>query len=294
MGAIRSMTGFSSGSFQYNGSEISCEIRSVNSRYLEINLKTPRILAEVEDSLKEIVRQKISRGKITVILSFSSVTPSLENLKVDSSTVVLYKNLLEQIRKIAQIEQPVQLEHLLEFKDILSFEEEFSFEEGFIKALEELLNTCLDALNENRSREGANLKQDVVQRLENINRVLSEIEKLAKDNARVEFEKLYTRLLNMIEEKSIDRNRLELELALISDRVDITEEIIRLKSHLQLFLSNLNAGSPIGKKMNFILQEMHREANTISSKNTMIEISHRIVQIKEEIERIREQVQNIE
>jgi len=130
--------------------------------------------------------------------------------------------------------------------------------------------------------------------LNNIHNLNMEIKELSVDNARNEFDKLYKRLLSMIDEKKIDHNRLEMELALISDRVDISEEVVRMESHLELFRENLAAGSPNGKKLNFILQEMHREANTMSTKNTLIEISHRIVTIKEEIERMREQVQNIE
>ena len=123
---------------------------------------------------------------------------------------------------------------------------------------------------------------------------MEELKPLAQQNPRVEFEKLYQRLQNLIQEQKIDRERLEQEVAIIADRVDITEELVRLESHIQLFRDTVANGSPAGKKLNFILQEMHREANTISSKNTMVEISHRAVILKEEIEKIREQVQNIE
>jgi len=294
MSAIYSMTGFASYSDKLQDNEISCEVRSVNSRYLEIYLKVPKALSEFEDRLKEIVRQKVKRGKLNIIINFSSLTPALQNLKVDENSVLLFKNLLNQIREIAGIQDPIRLEHLLEFKEIISFEEQIEEEAEIFKALSEVLNQTLDALNVNRQSEGENLKLDIMERLKNIERLAQEIEIAGKDNAKIEFKKLYNRILSLIEEKKLEPNRLELELALISDRVDITEEIVRLKSHVQLFKENLEEGSPIGKKLNFILQEMHREANTIASKSTVLEVSHRIVEIKEEIERIREQVQNIE
>ena len=145
-----------------------------------------------------------------------------------------------------------------------------------------------------RSQEGIHLKSDLQKRLDKITILTEEITGLSKENPSIEFEKLRKRLLSMITEDKIDINRLEQELAIIADRVDITEETVRMKSHIQLFQENLNTGSPIGKKLNFILQEMHRETNTMSNKTTIVEISHRLVTLKEEIEKVREQVQNIE
>jgi uncharacterized protein (TIGR00255 family) len=133
-----------------------------------------------------------------------------------------------------------------------------------------------------------------MERLDKISEINDQIIALSKDNPRIEFEKLYNRLLGMLKEDKIDKTRLEQELALIADKVDITEETVRMKSHIELFRKNLQAGSPIGKKLNFILQEMNRETNTMSNKSTMIDISHKIVTLKEEIEKVREQIQNIE
>jgi len=152
----------------------------------------------------------------------------------------------------------------------------------------------MDNLNTMRANEGENLRQDLLQRLERIETLTREVARLGEKNPRQEFDRLYKRLLALINQEKIDANRLELELALLSDKVDITEETIRMQSHIQLFRENLNAGSPIGKKLNFLLQEMHREANTMSNKATMIEISHRVVTIKEEVEKMREQIQNVE
>ncbi len=294
MANIYSMTGFSTVQAKYNDSELTCEVRTLNSRYLEIMVKLPRLVADLENPIKDVIRKKITRGKVMYSLSFSALTGELQNLKIDPATVQIYTNLLKQIRQAAGLEAPITLDHLLSFKDIISFEEESEVDEELVDAVYQLTEKALDDLNRMRAREGENLKTDLQNRLGKIEQLINEIASLGKENPRIEFERLYNRLLLLIEEEKLDLSRVEQELALITDKVDISEETVRMKSHLQLFKDNLNSGSPIGKKLNFILQEMHREVNTMSNKATMIEISHRVVTIKEEIEKIREQVQNIE
>lgn len=293
MGKIYSMTGFALLSHPY-GNGISCEIRSLNSRFLETNVKLPLTVKDLEDSIKDVIQKNVNRGRVTCSISFNSSSQSLSNLKIDPNVVDLYKKLLNQIREAAKIEEEVKLEHLLAFKDIIAFEEEVSIDENLEKGILKLVQDTLAKLNEMRNIEGDNLVKDLNLRLASLEKSIKTIEPLSKNNPRSEFDKLYKRLLSMIGEKKVDKNRLEMELALISDRVDISEELIRLKSHIDLFKQNLKSGSPVGKKLNFLLQEMHREANTISSKSTLVEISHHTVAIKEDIERIREQIQNIE
>ncbi len=294
MNPLRSMTGFATAQTTFRESDLVCEIRSLNSRYLEINVKLPRLLADLEQSIKEKIRQKIERGKIFYTLSFTTPTAELQNFRIDPVTVQTYKNLLEQIREAAGLDSPVQLDHLLFFKDIITYEEDKSVDEELVNTIYQLTDQTLELLNEMRAQEGSNLLKDLEERLGRIEQLTEEVARMGKDNPRQEFERLYQRLLSLLEEEKIDRSRLEQELAIISDRVDITEETVRMSSHLQLFRKSLQAGSPIGKKLNFLLQEMHREANTMANKTTMVEISHRVVIIKEEIEKMREQIQNIE
>lgn len=294
MSKIYSMTGFAVLSNPSYGNGMTCELRSLNSRFLEISIKTPLVLKDLEDSIKEIIQKKIQRGRVTCTITLNSSDQPLSNLKIDSNIVNHYKTLLNQIRKIANINEEVKLEHLLAFKDIISFEEDNTIDENLEKSIFKLVADTLNKLHEMRNVEGTNLSKDIFTRLESIQKELKKIQPLSKKNAKIEFDKLHKRLLSLIDEQKIDKNRLEYELAIISDRVDITEEIIRLQSHIDLFEQNLKEGSPVGKKLNFLLQEMHREANTISSKSTLLEISHFIVSIKEDIERIREQIQNIE
>jgi uncharacterized protein (TIGR00255 family) len=252
------------------------------------------MLKDLEDSIKDLIQKKIQRGRVTCTITINSTDQPLENLRIDSNIVNQYQSLLNQIREIAEIDEEIKLEHLLAFKDIISFEEDTLVDEKLEKSIFELVEKTLNKLDEMRNIEGKNLSKDIRIRLDSIKKNLKKIEPLSKKNAKDEFNKLYKRLLSLIDEQKIDKNRLENELAIISDRVDITEEIIRLYSHIDLFEQNLKTGSPVGKKLNFLLQEMHREANTISSKSTLLEVSHLIITIKEEIERIREQIQNIE
>jgi uncharacterized protein (TIGR00255 family) len=294
MKILKSMTGFAAVQKNYNESEVSCEIRSLNSRFLEISLRTPRILNDLESTIKEIIRQKITRGKIMYSLNFSSLNNDVQSLKIQTDSIKAYKNLLQQMKKEAGIRSPIQLEHLLYFKDIISLEESAPVDEALSRFVFELTEETLDGLNKMRYQEGQFLNKDLEDRLAVITRLTEEVSHFAADNPKTEFEKLYQRLISLIDQDQVDKNRLELELALIADRVDITEEVVRLKSHIKLFQDDLKAGSPIGKKLNFILQEMNRETNTMSNKSTMVEIAHRVVQLKEEIEKVREQVQNIE
>jgi len=293
MAKIYSMTGFALLSHPY-GNGISCEIRSLNSRFLETNVKLPLTVKDLEDSIKDVIQKNVNRGRVTCSISFNSSSQSLSNLKIDPNVVDLYKNLLNQIRNVAKIEDKIKLEHLLAFKDIIAFEEEVSIDENLEKSILGLVQNTLAKLNEMRNIEGDNLVKDLNNRLASLQKNIKAIEPLSKGNSKSEFDKLYKRLLSLIGEKKVDKNRLEMELAIISDRVDISEELIRLRSHIDLFKQNLKSGSPVGKKLNFLLQEMHREANTISSKSTLLEISHYTVAVKEDIERIREQIQNIE
>jgi uncharacterized protein (TIGR00255 family) len=227
-------------------------------------------------------------------LNFSSLNGELQNLKIEPDTIKIYTKLLKQMKEEAKIKEEIRLDHLLAFKDIISFEEETTVDEKLSGFIFKLTNQTLNELTKMRSEEGNFLKTDLKERLQNIVKISSQIFDLGKKNARNEFDKLYQRVLALIDENKIENQRFEQELAIIVDKVDITEEAVRLKSHIKLFEDNLNAGSPVGKTLNFILQEMNRETNTISNKATMIEISHQVVKLKEEIEKMREQVQNIE
>ena len=294
MNQLKSMTGFAVLQKEFNNSEISCELRALNSRYLEISLRLPRLLTDLEATMKEIIRKKITRGKIMFNLNFTSLNSEADNLKIQPDLIRSYMKLLEQIKDESGITAEIQLDHLLFFKDIISFEENSAVDQKLANFIFKLTEEAIEKLEEMRLQEGQFLQKDLEERLSSIQNLSKEIREYGKSNSQKEFDKLYQRLTSLIAEDKIDLSRLEQELSIIADRVDITEEVVRMHSHIQLFEENLKKGSPVGKKLNFILQEMNRETNTMSNKSTLIEVSHRVVQLKEEIEKVREQVQNIE
>ena len=294
MNQLKSMTGFAVLQKEFNNSEISCELRALNSRYLEISLRLPRLLTDLEATMKEIIRKKITRGKIMFNLNFTSLNSEADNLKIQPDLIRSYMKLLEQIKDESGITAEIQLDHLLFFKDIISFEENSAVDQKLANFIFKLTEEAIEKLEEMRLQEGQFLQKDLEERLSSIQNLSKEIREYGKSNSQKEVDKLYQRVTSLIEEDKIDQIRLEQELSIIADRVDITEEVVRMQSHIQLFEENLKKGSPVGKKLNFILQEMNRETNTMSNKSTLIEVSHRVVQLKEEIEKVREQVQNIE
>ena len=293
MKPIYSMTGYATEKSALSNGEITCEFRTLNSRYLEIYLKLPQQLRNYEDAFKNVIRKHIDRAKVNCVITISETEVLPDMMQINAPLVKMYRHLLEDLRMSADIKEPLKISDFLQFKDLFNIAENV-VDDSLVQVVENLLVLTIKQLNIARSEEGENLRKDMLSRLNNVMQMANEVQTYAAQNSRMEFQKQMERLKNLIDDNKLDRNRLEMEVALISDRVDISEEIVRLNSHIELFKEDLEQGSPIGKKLNFILQEMHREANTMSSKNTLIEISHRVVAIKEEIERMREQVQNIE
>ena len=288
------MTGFGRAEAKNDRYEIAAEIRNLNNRYLEIGLRLPKSLAAYEFSLKDIVKKYVLRGKLTVTVTFKDVLNVTENFSLKKESVRFYRMILEQIRKEAGLSDPIKLEHLLQFKELLEPDDQELKDEELEKTLNALLEEALIDLNHMRRAEGENIAADLKQRIDSIEQKIAEIARKGSENPRQELEKLSARIEDLIHSGEINRDRLELELALISDRVDISEECTRMQSHIKLFREVLGAEGEVGKKLTFILQEMQRESNTIGSKTTDISIAHGVIQLKEEIEKIREQVQNLE
>jgi len=290
----RSMTGFGRAEIKNGRFEISVEIRSLNNRYLDISLKLPKSLFTYEYLLKELTKKKILRGKLTSIVNFKSLTLDNGDFRLNQETVQFYHKLLEQIKSQTGISDKISLDHLLQFKELIE-PEEANFEDDEIeKVLTDAYERALENLDTMRRQEAENICTDIYSRLKKIHTALNSISEKAKDSPRLELEKLYNRLQEKINKNEVDKDRLELELAIIADRVDVTEECIRLSSHLDLFKNVLDNKDEVGKQLTFLLQEMHRETNTIGSKTADISISHEMIRLKEEIEKIREQVQNLE
>ena len=288
------MTGYGKGMSRNDNFEVTVEIKSVNNRFLDINIRLPKELNHEEMAMRDFIKARVLRGKINVFVNIRENPQSESDLFVNWEAIKKNFNHLKAIRETLGIKEEIRLEHLLSFPDVFNPDLEELAEEQLhpliFAALEEAMNEFLEMSRQ----EGANILADVNKRLQKVEDLTREIETLAPSNLQEEFDRLYRNTMNLIGEKKLDKTRLEQEIALISDRVDITEEIVRMKSHIDLFKKTLNTGGEVGKRLNFILQEMNREANTMNSKTTLLDISHRVIKIKEEVEKLREQIQNAE
>jgi uncharacterized protein (TIGR00255 family) len=290
----RSMTGFGRAEIKNGRFEIMVEIRSLNNRYLDIGLKLPKSLNTYEYLLKELTKKKILRGKLTVIVNFKNLVLENGDFRLNHETVQFYHQLLEKIKTQTGIADKITLDHLLQFKELIE-PEDAVFEDNEIESvLTDAFEKALNNLDTMRKQEADNICTDIYSRLEIMKTILNSISAKVKDSPRLELDKLYNRLQEKINKREVDKDRLELELAIIADRVDVTEECTRLYSHLDLFKDVLDNKDEVGKQLTFLLQEMHRETNTIGSKTSDISISHEMIRLKEEIEKLREQVQNLE
>ena len=292
---IQSMTGYGRGECSKEGVSAVVELRSVNSRFFELGTRLPRSLSLRENEIKEIVRTKVVRGKISLTATLQSETNGKLPLKVNVSAARSYYKLLGQLRKSLKLKEKVRLDHILRFSEVF---EGGVDEEGVSAewtAFEEALQRAVQELQTMRANEGQEISKDMIARVEHIQQRLENIESISKQRIPEERTRLQERIAQLLGDKNvIDSQRLELEIALLADKLDVTEECVRFRSHNKFFLEALRNDDAAGRKLNFLIQEMNREANTVGSKSNDTEIAHHIVAIKEELEKIREQLQNIE
>jgi len=292
---VSSMTGFGRAEVNKNGITVSTEVRSVNSRYLDLTLRLPRNFSQREKEMKDIVRTFLNRGNLNIIVKVEHDSNDVVPLKVNKAAAKSYYKLLNEIRKTVKLPEKVKLEHLLTFSDVLETVDEEETDETEWELVQESVRQALGSLNAMRFQEGSELAADLEKRIRWMDETLNEVEKLSKERIPEERKNLHERIAELVEDKFvIDQNRLELEIALLVDKLDVTEECVRYRSHNKYFLEALNKNEAAGRKLNFLVQEMNREANTIGSKSSDATIAHLIVGLKEELEKIREQLQNIE
>jgi uncharacterized protein (TIGR00255 family) len=289
------MTGFGRAEVNKDGIIVRTEVRSVNSRYLDLTLRLPRNFSQREKEVKDIVRTFLNRGNLNIIVKVEHDSNDVVPLKVNKAAAKSYYKLLNEIRKSVKLHERVKLEHLLTFSDVLEPVDEEETDETEWELMQESIRQALESLNAMRTQEGSELAADLEKRIRWMDETLNEVEKLSKERIPEERINLHERISELVEDKFVvDQNRLELEIALLVDKLDITEECVRYRSHNKYFLEALNKNEAAGRKLNFLVQEMNREANTIGSKSSDATIAHLIVGLKEELEKIREQLQNIE
>ncbi len=289
---IYSMTGYGKSSSSKNKTSVEVEIKSVNSRFFEISLKLPSILSSYDYEIRELIKTKVQRGKLNIVVHFKK--DGVENgVSIDDEKLSAQLLLIKKIKKVAGIKEDIKLEHLLNNKEIFTTQDS-EITKAELELVKLVFVNALEKLIIMKKKEGAELSKDFSNRIDSISKTVSEIEKDYRKSIEDYHNKLKLRIQELMGNVEINEDRLNLELALIADRADITEECVRLRSHLKFFKESLKNEKEPGKKLNFLCQEMNRETNTISSKSIATSIIHSSVLIKEEIEKIREQLQNIE
>jgi uncharacterized protein (TIGR00255 family) len=290
---ILSMTGFSKADISRKGIKVTAEIRSVNGRNLDVNLRLPKSLADKEFEIRDRIKKTISRGSVSISLYTEADTTSKEfNLNLELAKGV--KAELDVCRKELKIKETIKMEHLLPFANYFTQKEAEVDANTEWSLAKEAINKSLKLLINMRKREGANIAKDIDKRIKNVHSIIKSIEEGEIDRMSREREKLRQRIAQVFDNDEINESRLQMEMVILADKLDISEECVRMHSHTKLFFDTMKENQSNGRKLNFILQEMLRETNTIGSKCNDSVVAHKVVSIKEELERIREQVQNIE
>jgi uncharacterized protein (TIGR00255 family) len=290
---VKSMTGFSKAEASDKGTKVTVEVKSLNGRYLDINCKLPKSLYHRELDIRDLVKANLARG--SVALSVNIEYDSQEKLfAINEEAAQSTFDSLKSLNKKLKIKEPVTLEHLLTFSQLFNSKQDDVDSEYDWKVVRKAMIEALRNLDRMRQKEGQNIVKDIQERVKKIGHAVEKVEVLSVQRVPDEREKLRHKIAQLFESDEIDETRIQMEIVMIANRLDVSEECVRLKSHIKFFHEILKAKEPVGQKLNFLVQEMNRETNTIGSKSDSAEISQIVVNLKEEIERIREQIQNIE
>ena len=291
---IKSMTGYGSSKGTSGAIEITVEVKSVNNRYLDCSIKMPRVFNSIEDKLKTIIQGFISRGKVDVFLSVDTSNADDIEIKINRPLARAYVSALKMIAQENDLGGEVLVSDIIRFSDILHVEKSELDTEEIFADISSVLKSALYDFNDMRVREGKRLEDDISARLDEIERLEKRVIELSPRTVEEYRKRLETRMCDVLQTVGIDELRILTEAALFAERVAINEEVVRLKSHISQLRKLLSKDEPIGRKIDFLVQEFNREANTIGSKCNDSEMSIIIVDMKAEIEKIREQAQNIE
>lgn len=291
---IKSMTGFGRGENLQDGKEFTVEIKTVNHRYSDIFIKMPRQIGFLEDKVRELVGKAISRGKIDVYITYNNYSDDARVVTLDEGLAKTYISATESLRDKFSLKDDITVSLISRYPDVLKVEQAQEDEELLWSALKAAVINALDALVKMREIEGEGLKYVLLERADYIDSIVAEIAKRAPEVPKEYKLKLAARIKELLDQQTIDENRLATEVALFADRCSIDEELVRLASHIGQLRETLSIDQPVGRKLDFLVQEMNREINTIGSKANDLSITKNVVEVKSEIEKIREQIQNIE
>ncbi|MFH1146365.1 MAG: YicC/YloC family endoribonuclease [Pseudomonadota bacterium] len=291
---LKSMTSFGRAGGKFLNGSVTIEIRCVNHRYLDTSIKLHKRLSGLEEFIKKKIASSFSRGRVELSARVDESDAAARNLTLDVGLARIYYGLFNSLKKELGVSGEVDLTMLASFGDLVKPKEEDANLEEDWRAIEPTLAEAISAAENMRTEEGRALYVDLVKRLDLLCSFVNDIETSMPSAIKEHGIRLKQRILSLMEQAELDPMRFNQEIAIIAERSDITEEVVRFKSHIEQFKSLLNTEDPVGRRFDFLIQEMHREANTMGSKAIDASISHRVVDIKSELEKIGEQVQNIE
>lgn len=291
---IKSMTGFGRCEISEADRKFTVEMKSVNHRYLDVNMKMPKKLSFFESAIRNVLKQYMQRGKVDLFITYEDFTENKICVKYNQDIAAEYMKYLNQMAEEFSLENDIRVSALSRYPEVFSMEEQTIDEDQIWKTLEKALHGAAEGFVETRIREGENLLADLIGKLDGMQKLVEYIEERSPQIIAEYKQKLEEKVKELLEDVKVDENRLLMEVTMFADKVCVDEEIVRLKSHIETTKQTLLEGGGIGRKLDFIAQEMNREANTILSKANDLAISNCAIELKTEIEKVREQIQNIE
>jgi len=291
---IKSMTGYGRAQQIIDGRDILVEIRSVNHRYFEFSSRVPRAYGYLDEKLKSFLQGKVNRGKVEIAVTINIIEGKDALIKVNKSIAKGYIDALREVNEELQLRDDLSLSNLLRFPDTFNIQKNVDDEEEIWNAVSEVASEALEKFISMREAEGQRLKKDVLTRSGYILENVAKVEKLSPETVENYRNRLYQKLKEVLESTDIDTQRILTEAAIFADKIAVDEETVRLRSHVSQLEGLFDSDEAIGRKLDFIVQEMNREVNTIGSKCQDVNITKIVVEMKSEIEKIREQIQNIE
>lgn len=291
---IRSMTGYGRHQEVIDGRDVLVEIRSVNHRFYEFSARVPRAYGYLEGKLKSMLGGKITRGKVEVNVSIFNADGKEALIEANRSIAQGYIDALRNVNKELKLEDDISLSHIMRLQDVFIIKNVVDDEEEIWDCVHIVAEKALQKFLSMREIEGESLKEDILSRIDTISDIVTNINERSPEICKEYQEKLYSKITEILQTTSIDEQRILTEVAIFAEKTAIDEEIVRLDSHVKQFVTILESGGTVGRKLDFLVQELNREINTIGSKAHDIDITQMVVEIKSEIEKIREQIQNIE
>lgn len=291
---IKSMTGFGRCEITENNRKFTVEMKSVNHRYLDVNMKMPKKLSFFETSIRSELKGYISRGKVDIFISYEDFTENNTSVRYNREIAEAYLNYLKQMAEEFGLENDIRVSGLSKFPEVFTMEEQGMDEEGLWKLLCKAVHGAIDGFVRTRITEGEHLKEDLIGKLDGMLKLVDFVEERSPQITQEYHVRLEEKVAELLRDAKVDENRLLTEVTIFADKICVDEEVVRLRSHIETTRKTLEEGGSIGRKLDFIAQEMNREANTILSKANDLDITNCAIELKTEIEKVREQIQNIE